>query len=74
MADDVVLDVFESEIAPGDRGETLDPIGNRELFGCDVLCHQAPPIHLRPPGDQVQGDRQRADWAIPAEAGIANEL
>src|SRR5437016_3461649 len=70
MADDVVLDVFESEIAPGDRGETLDPIGNRELFGCDVLCHQAPPIHLRPPGDQVQGDRQRADWAIPKEARI----
>ncbi|PYU83009.1 MAG: hypothetical protein DMG51_13005, partial [Acidobacteria bacterium] len=71
---DIVLDVFEGEIAPGDRGETFDPIGNRELFGCDVLCHQAAPIHLRPQGDQVQGDRKTVDRAIQAEAGIADEL
>jgi len=25
MADDEVLDAFEGEIAPGDRGETFDP-------------------------------------------------
>src|SRR5216683_2963982 len=48
VADDVVLDVFEGEVAPGDRGETFHPVGNGELFGCDVLCHQTPPILLRP--------------------------
>jgi hypothetical protein len=65
MADDIVLDVFESEIAPGDRGETFDPISDGELFGRDVLCHQAPPIPMRP----LSGPLNDA-----AQTGFVNEL
>ncbi len=65
MANDIVLDVFEGEVALGERGETFHPIGDGELFGCDVLCHQAPPILLRP---------QCGRPSNPVRSGIANEL
>src|SRR6267143_3004732 len=74
MADDVVLDVFEGEIAPRDSGETFDPIGDGELFGCDVLCHRAPPILLRCKAVKFKSDRKVVDRAIHAGAGIAYEL
>jgi hypothetical protein len=41
MAKEVALNVFEGEIAFGDGGETLDPIGDRELLGGRLLVHCA---------------------------------
>jgi hypothetical protein len=43
VANDVVLDILEREIALGNGGEALDPIGDGELLDCDVWCHVAPP-------------------------------
>jgi hypothetical protein len=43
VTDDVVLDIFESEVALGNGGDALHPIGDGEQFGCDVLWHEAPP-------------------------------
>ena len=39
VLDDVVLDVFESEVALGDSGESFDPVGDRELLGGELFRH-----------------------------------
>jgi len=46
-AKDVILNIFEVEIALGDSGETLDPIGDRELLGGHLLVHDVPQIRAR---------------------------
>jgi hypothetical protein len=65
VADNVILNTLECEIADRNSGKPFDPIGDSELFGCYILCHEVPPIHVRP-----QTERQNN----PAEAGIAKEL
>src|SRR5260370_32025937 len=74
MSNDVVLDAFEGELALGERGETFHPIRDGKLFGCDVLCHQAPPILIRPLGGQAQVRPQSGRPSNPFRSGIANEL
>ena len=39
MVDHVVLNVVESEVAVGDRGEMLDPVGDVELLDGGFLWH-----------------------------------
>jgi len=39
VLDDVVLDIFEREIALGDGGEAFDPIGDAELFDGELFLH-----------------------------------
>jgi hypothetical protein len=34
---------LQGEVAFGDGGEALHPIGDVELLGCDVLRHRKPP-------------------------------
>jgi hypothetical protein len=46
MAKDVILNIFDGEIALGNGGETLDPIGDRELLGGHLLVHEAPQIEF----------------------------
>jgi len=41
---DVVLDIFESELALVDGGESFDPIGDGELFDGGFLRHSVPPM------------------------------
>jgi len=65
MSHDVVLNILEREFARGHRGEALYPIRDGQLFGCNILCHKEPPIHVR------HKDRRQSN---PAEAGIAKEL
>src|SRR5580765_964938 len=48
MANNVVLDVFQGELAHRNGGEAFHPIGDGELLGCEFLRHRAPPIHVRP--------------------------
>jgi hypothetical protein len=74
VADDVVLDVIESEIAPGDRREALHPISDSELFGCDVLCHQAPPFLLRPQGRQFKRDRKAINSSATARRSTEQSI
>jgi len=38
---DVVLDVFEREVALGDGGEALNPVGDGELFDGELFWHGA---------------------------------
>jgi hypothetical protein len=54
VAEDVVLNVFEGEVALGDGGEAFHPIGDGELFGCKFLRHQKPPRAI-----QVRRDCRR---------------
>jgi 23S rRNA (adenine2503-C2)-methyltransferase len=44
MAKDVVLNILEREFALGDGGETLDPIGDRDLLSGNLLVHDVPRI------------------------------
>jgi len=46
MTKDVVLNILEREIAFGDGGETLDPIGDRELLGGHLFVHDVPQIEF----------------------------
>lgn len=39
MLDDVVLNIFETELKLGDGGESFDPIGDGELFDGDLFWH-----------------------------------
>src|SRR6202171_662313 len=41
MANDVVLDVFQGELAHRNGGESLHPISDGELLGCEFLRHRA---------------------------------
>ena len=43
ILDDEVLDVFEGEIARGDGGEILDPVGDGELGDGEIVGHREPP-------------------------------
>jgi len=44
MAKDIVLNIRECEFAIGNTGETLDPIGDRELLSGHLLVHDVPQI------------------------------
>src|SRR5260370_38041794 len=48
MAENVVLDVFEGEVALAECGKTFYPIGDRELFRCYFLCHRELPGRAGP--------------------------
>ena len=39
VANDVVLDIFEREIALGDSGKALDPVGDGELLDGELFLH-----------------------------------
>jgi hypothetical protein len=39
VLDDVVLDIFEREIALGDSGKAFDPVGDGELLDGDLFLH-----------------------------------
>ena len=41
MVEDVILDVFEREVALGDGGEALNPVGDGELFDGELFWHGA---------------------------------
>jgi len=43
ILDDEGLDVFEGEILGGDGGEILDPVGDGELGGGEIVGHRKPP-------------------------------
>jgi len=39
VADDVVLDIFESEVAFGDGGKAFDPVNDGERFDGELILH-----------------------------------
>ncbi len=43
ILDDEGLDIFEREILGGDGGEILDPVGDGELGGGEIVGHRKPP-------------------------------
>jgi len=65
VAHDIILNIFDCEFPDWNSSEAFYPIRDGELFGCDILCHREPPIHVR------QKNRRQSN---PAEAGIAEEL
>jgi len=56
ILDDEILDVFEGEIFGGDGGEILDPVGDRELGGGEIVGHREPPrnYNARRRGNEVR--------------------
>jgi hypothetical protein len=47
VADDVVLNIFEREIALGDRGEAFDPVGDGERLDGELFWHGRKIIPLK---------------------------
>jgi len=43
ILDDEILDVFERKVFGGDGGEILDPVGDGELRGGEIVGHRKPP-------------------------------
>ena len=43
ILDDEGLDIFEGEFPGGDGGEILDPVGDGELGGGEIVGHRKPP-------------------------------
>ena len=56
---DEVLDSFESEVALGDSGEALDPIGDGQLIDGELFWHGRKIITLKRCSDDVK--KQRSD-------------
>lgn len=47
VANDVVLNIFEREVALGDSRETLDPVGDGELLDGELFWHGRKIITLK---------------------------
>ena len=55
ILDDEGLDIFEREILGGDGGEILDPVGDGELGGGEIVGHRKPPRNYNAGrGDEVR--------------------
>jgi len=57
MVKNIILDVLQGELALRDGGETLDPIGDGELFGGKLFVHGVPHVRVRPLSGR-QGKRE----------------
>ena len=51
MLDDVVLDIFESEVALGDGGEAFDPVGDGDGLDSELFWHGRKIIPLNRSGE-----------------------
>ena len=56
ILDDEGLDIFEGEFPGGDGGEILDPVGDGELGGGEIVGHREPPrnYNARRRGNEVR--------------------
>ena len=57
VAEDVVLNICEREVALRDGSEAFHPIGDSELVGCGVCRHR------KPPGKNVRARRLRENYS-----------
>ncbi len=57
VLDDVVLDIFEGEVALGNCGEVFDPVGDGELFDGELFWHGRKIITLNRGSDEVKKER-----------------
>ena len=59
MVEDVILDVFEREVALGDGGEGFDPIGDGELLDSELFRHGRKIITLKRRSNDVKKQRSK---------------
>jgi hypothetical protein len=59
VVEDVVLDVFEREVALGDGGEGFDPVGDGELLDGELFWHGRKIITLKRRSDDVKKQRSK---------------
>ena len=72
ILDDEGLDVFEGEIAGGDGGEILDPVGDGELSGGEIVAHREPPRNYNAGrrGNEVKEVKRQRRGATPVGTTI----
>jgi len=59
VVEDVVLDVFEREVALGDGGEGFDPVGDGELLDNELFWHGRKIITLKRGSNDVKKQRSK---------------
>ena len=59
VVEDIVLDVFEREIALGDGGEGFDPVGDGELLDSELFWHGRKIITPKRGSDDVKKQRSK---------------